>query len=95
MDTAIKAEWYDVDDDERDGFLAWYHGTYLPALQARPGLIWVGHYERAPVTGTSRQPGAQGEPAAEGGATSLGSLVRDSAAKTPRIGGARRMLAIA
>ena len=58
MDTAIKAEWYDVDDAGRDEFLAWYHGTYLPTLQAQPGHIWVGHYERAPVTGKSRQPGA-------------------------------------
>jgi len=48
MDTAIKAEWYDLDDADRDGFLTWLHGKHLPALQARPGPIWIGHYLRAP-----------------------------------------------
>jgi len=58
MDGAIKAEWYDVDEADRDGFLGWLHGTHLPALQAAPGHAWVGHYARAPETGTSRDPGA-------------------------------------
>ena len=57
MDTAIKAEWYDLDDADRAGFLAWLHGYHLPALQARPGHIWIGHYNRAPQTGTSNPPG--------------------------------------
>ena len=53
MDTAIKAEWYDLDDGEREDFLGWYHAEYLPTLQAAAGHIWVGHYERAPETGAS------------------------------------------
>ncbi len=53
MDTAIKAEWYDIDDADRKGFLDWLHGQHLPALQARPGHIWIGHYNRAPRTSTS------------------------------------------
>lgn len=57
MDRAIKAEWYDLDDADRDGFLAWLHGRHLPQLQARPGHIWIGHYDRAPKTGTSTPPG--------------------------------------
>lgn len=51
MDTAIKAEWYDIDDKDREGFLAWLHGRHLPALQSRPGHIWIGHYNRAPSSG--------------------------------------------
>jgi hypothetical protein len=51
MDRAIKAEWYDVEDSDREGFLAWLHGEHLPTLQAQPGHIWVGHYNRAPQTG--------------------------------------------
>lgn len=51
MDTAIKAEWYDVDNADRDGFLDWLHGQHLPALQAQPGHIWIGHYNRAAQTG--------------------------------------------
>ena len=58
MDTAIKAEWYDLDDGEREEFLGWFHAEYLPSLEAVPGHIWVGHYERAPETGTSRVAGA-------------------------------------
>jgi hypothetical protein len=57
MDTAIKAEWYDLDDKDRDGFLAWLHGKHLPAEQAKPGHIWIGHYDRAVQTGKSRPPG--------------------------------------
>ena len=57
MDTAIKAEWSDLDHADRTGFLAWLHGHDLPALQARPGHIWIGHYNRAPQTGTSNPPG--------------------------------------
>lgn len=57
MDTAIKAEWYDLAEGDREDFLAWLHGQYLPALQAEPGYIWVGHYDRAPQTGTDRRAG--------------------------------------
>ncbi len=57
MDTAIKAEWYDLDDKDRDGFLAWLHGNHLPAQQSKPGHIWIGHYDRAVQTGKSRPPG--------------------------------------
>jgi hypothetical protein len=57
MDTAIKAEWYDLDDKDRDGFLAWLHGEYLPAEQAEPGHIWIGHYNRAVETDAHRPPG--------------------------------------
>ena len=57
MDTAIKAEWYDLDDADRDGFLSWLHGRHLPALQAQPGPIWIGHYNRAPQHGRSNPPG--------------------------------------
>ena len=53
MDTAIKAEWYDIDDADREGFLAWLHGQHLPVLQARPGHIWIGHYNRAPRGSTA------------------------------------------
>lgn len=48
MDRAIKAEWYDLDDADREPFLSWFHAEYCPRLQARAGHIWVGHYNRAP-----------------------------------------------
>lgn len=58
MDTAIKAEWYDLEDADRDGFLDWLQGDYLPRLQSRPGVIWVGLYDRAPVLGTGLAAGS-------------------------------------
>jgi hypothetical protein len=57
MDTAIKAEWYDLDDADRQAFLAWLHAEHLPKLKAQPGPIWIGHYDRAPQTGSSNPPG--------------------------------------
>ena len=46
-----------LDDADRAPFLAWLHGHHLPALQARPGHIWIGHYSRAPQTGKTNPPG--------------------------------------
>ncbi len=45
MDQGIWATWYDLEDGDRDRFLDWLHGDYLPALQARPGFAWAAHYE--------------------------------------------------
>ncbi len=44
MDHGIWATWYDLTDDTRERFLDWLHGTYLPALQQRPGFAWAAHY---------------------------------------------------
>lgn len=45
MDNGIWATWYDLDAADRDDFLAWLHGDYLPSLLARPGIAWAAHYE--------------------------------------------------
>ena len=49
MDNAIWATWYDLPDDlspaRRDEYFDWLHGTYLPEMQARPGIAWAAHYE--------------------------------------------------
>lgn len=44
MDNAIWATWYDLPEDGRDDYLDWLHGEYLPALRARPGMLWTAHY---------------------------------------------------
>ena len=62
MDTTIKAEWYDLDDADREGFLAWLHGHHLPALQARPGYIWIGHYQTRDQTDDPRHGDMAGQP---------------------------------
>jgi hypothetical protein len=56
MDNAIKAEWYDIEDSDREGFIDWLHNRHLPAQQALPGHIWIGHYNRAPAMGGKKNP---------------------------------------
>ena len=45
MDHGIWATWYDLADTERERFLGWLHGAYLPFLKQGPGYAWVAHYE--------------------------------------------------
>jgi hypothetical protein len=45
MDQGIWATWYDLADGDRERFLGWLHGEYLPELKMRPGFAWVAHYE--------------------------------------------------
>lgn len=44
MDRGIWATWYDLDEGDRDSFLAWSHSTYLPALASSRRYNWVAHY---------------------------------------------------
>ena len=48
MDQGIRAVWYDLPTEDKDRFIDWLHGTYLPAVRQRPGILWSAHYE---VTG--------------------------------------------
>jgi len=45
MDHGIWATWFDLAAQDREPFLAWLHGAYLPELKARPGCAWVANYE--------------------------------------------------
>ncbi|AKS47193.1 hypothetical protein SAMN05444287_3167 [Octadecabacter temperatus] len=49
MGEVLKAEWFDLNESSRDGFCAWLHNEYLPAVQATQGVGWVGHYEIVPI----------------------------------------------
>ena len=44
MDQGIRAVWYDLDGDGSE-YLDWLHGSYLPEIAARPGILWAAHYE--------------------------------------------------
>ncbi len=44
MDTGMWSTWYDLATEDRDAFLQWMHGSYLPYLQGLPGHAWVAHY---------------------------------------------------
>jgi hypothetical protein len=55
MDRGLKAVWYDLDDAHREEHVNWVHEVYLPALRARQGYAWVGHYRTIPSrTGDDR-----------------------------------------
>ncbi len=45
MSEVLRADWFDLSDDDREAHLTWLHGVFLPALQAASGISWVGHYE--------------------------------------------------
>jgi hypothetical protein len=45
MDRGIWATWYDLADEGKDEYLAWLHGTHLPAMLSRPGYLWAAHVE--------------------------------------------------
>ncbi|QHE87817.1 hypothetical protein [Hydrogenophaga sp. BPS33] len=44
QDRAIWATWYDLDEKDRDRYLDWAHGEYLPHLARQPAHAWVAHY---------------------------------------------------
>ncbi len=54
MDRAVWAIFYDLPEEGRDEYLAWFHETHIPEKLARPGYLWAAHYE-------TKHPGAQFE----------------------------------
>ena len=44
IDRALRASWYDLPAERADDYLAWLHGSCLPALVKRAGCLWVAHY---------------------------------------------------
>lgn len=43
-DRAFWITWYDLPEAGRDAYLSWLHGTYIPKVTARPGVLWAAHY---------------------------------------------------
>ena len=52
-DAGIYALWYDLAPETRDEYIAWLHGTHLPAMLQRPGYLWAAHVEN--VTSPERE----------------------------------------
>ncbi len=44
MDRALWITWYDLPAENRDAYLAWLHGSYIPQVLAKPGILWAAHY---------------------------------------------------
>jgi hypothetical protein len=45
LDRALWISWYDLPDAGRDAHLAWAHGTYMPAMVKRPGVLYAAHFK--------------------------------------------------
>jgi len=54
----IRADWYDLADDSRAETLDWLNTVYFPAVQALPGIAWVGHYSIVQKSGKPPTPGS-------------------------------------
>jgi hypothetical protein len=53
IDGGIYAVWYDLAPESKDEYIAWLHGTHLPAMLKRPGYLWAAHIEN--VTDPERE----------------------------------------
>ena len=57
MDRALWISWYDLAETNRDAYLKWAHGAYIPGLLKRPGFLWGAHFESeasVPMSGVPR-----------------------------------------
>jgi len=52
-DAGIYALWYDLAPETKDEYIAWLHGTHLPAMLQRHGYLWAAHVEN--VTSPERE----------------------------------------
>lgn len=43
-DRALWISWYDLASSDCDRYLAWLHGSYIPTVLKRPGVLWAAHY---------------------------------------------------
>jgi hypothetical protein len=43
-DLGIWITWYNLRAEDRDSHLAWLHGTYMPKILKKPGVVWGAHY---------------------------------------------------
>lgn len=53
MDRGIWAIWYELPDENKSGYLDWFHHVHIPEKLSRPGYLWAAHYALGP--------GGQGE----------------------------------
>jgi len=44
LDRGLWITWYGLPDAERDAYLAWLHGKFMPKMLKKPGVLWGAHY---------------------------------------------------
>lgn len=59
-DRALWITWYDLPEHGKDDYLAWLHGTYIPAILQRPGYLWAAHYVSVKKQNKAKSPREQG-----------------------------------
>jgi hypothetical protein len=45
MDRGLSVSWYDLAESNREQYLKWLHGTYIPKLLGHPGVLYATHYK--------------------------------------------------
>jgi hypothetical protein len=45
VDKSIWAHWYNLPGGDKDGFLDWLHGSYMPKILGNLGVLWAAHYK--------------------------------------------------
>ena len=48
-DRGIWVSWYDLPEQGKDDYLKWLHGTYIPKILKKPGVLWGAHYENVKI----------------------------------------------
>jgi hypothetical protein len=43
-DRGIWISWYNLPEAARERYLSWVHGTYIPKILKKPGVLWGAHY---------------------------------------------------
>ena len=54
MDRGLWITWYNLPAQGRDAYLAWLHGTYIPKILKKPGVLYAAHYTSDKVPPASR-----------------------------------------
>ena len=44
LDRSLSIVWYDLPSSARTSYLPWLHGSYIPKLLKKPGIMWAAHY---------------------------------------------------
>ena len=44
MNSGFWISWYNLPEEGRDEYLAWLHGSYIPMVLKRPGVLGAAHY---------------------------------------------------
>jgi hypothetical protein len=48
MAEILRAEWFDINNKDKDKLCSWLHGVFFPDLQFQNGVNWVAHYDIVP-----------------------------------------------